>query len=38
MIEKGRAEGTLVFGGKRVGDVGYFIEPTRKHLGSVDLE
>ena len=27
-IERGRAEGRLVTGGKRVGDRGYFLEPT----------
>ncbi len=27
-IEKGRGEGRLVAGGKRVGEVGYFLEPT----------
>jgi len=27
-IEKGRAEGRLIFGGKRAGESGYFLEPT----------
>jgi 1-pyrroline-5-carboxylate dehydrogenase len=27
-IEKGRSEGRLIVGGKRVGDRGYFLEPT----------
>jgi 1-pyrroline-5-carboxylate dehydrogenase len=27
-IEKGKSEGRLVFGGKRVGETGYFLEPT----------